>query len=203
MQINCQMLARLRILVVAGACFVSALPSALAEAAANRLEHLHHASTSVAHAMSTAQSMSYAMAKRAMGRSETQFLRELNLCESQGGINFGEARWRLQAVDAGARLEELANAEKLFGILLEAARQWNGTADDAFNVIDALGVLSYQLEKLSVGLGRMSDEELASLLQRGTHSPTSASAAPLRPKDVPELGSPSPSTTSRLGDRNL
>jgi hypothetical protein len=201
MQINCQMLARLRILMVAGACFLSTLPNAFAEAAANRLEHLHHASTSVAHAMSTAQLLSYTMAKRAMGRPETQFLRDLNLCENQGGINFGEARWRLQAVDASARLEELANAEKLFGILLEAARQWNGTADDAFNVIDALGVLTYQLEKLSVGLGRMSDEELATLLQRGSNPPTSASAAPLRPKDIPDLQTRSRSTTGR--DQNL
>jgi hypothetical protein len=191
------MLVGLRTLVVAAVCFIAALPSAFADAAANRLENLHHASTSVAHAMSTAQLLGYAMAKRVTGRSEQQFLRELNLCESQTGINFGEARWRLQAVDAGARLDELANAEKLFGIVLEAARQWNGTADDAFNVIEALGVLSYQLERLSVGLGRMSDDELAALLQRGISPATAASAAPPRAQEPAEL------VQSRPAERKL
>ena len=189
---NCQMLAWLRLLAVAGTCFVSALPLARADVFPTRLEHLHHASTSIAHAMSTAQLLAHAMAKRAIGRSEDQFLRELNTCQNLGGINFGEARWRLQAVDATGKVEELAHSERLFGIVLEAARQWNGTAEDAFNVIEALGVLSSQLEKLSVGLGRMSDEELATLMQRAPTAPaaipqsippTSAGDVPIRPKD--------------------
>jgi hypothetical protein len=59
-------------------------------------------------------------------------------------------------------------------------------------VIEALGVLGAQLEKLSVGLGRMSDEELATLMPRtpAAHAATpqpvpsnSASDVPLRPKD--------------------
>jgi hypothetical protein len=132
------------------------------------------------------------MAKRAIGRSEDQFLRELNTCQNLGGINFGEARWRLQAVDATGKVEELAHSERLFGIVLEAARQWNGTAEDAFNVIEALGVLSSQLEKLSVGLGRMSDEELATLMQHAPNAsaaipqsipPASAGEVAIRPKD--------------------
>jgi len=189
---NCQTLAWLRVLAVAGTCFVGALPPAHADAFPTRLEHLHHASTSIAHAMSTAQLLGHAMAKRAIGRSEDQFLRELSTCQNLGGVNFGEARWRLQAVDATSKLEELAHSERLFGIVLEAARQWNGSAEDAFNVIEALGVLSAQLEKLSVGLGRMSDEELATLMQRTPPAPatsaqpaapSAASDAPLRPKD--------------------
>jgi hypothetical protein len=197
------------LLVVAGACFIGVAPIAHAEISANRLEHLHHASTSVAHAMSTSQLLSYAMAKRAIGRSENQFLRDLNACENLGGINFGEARWRLQAVDATAKLEELAHAERLFGIVLEAARQWNGTAEDAFNVMEALGVLSYQLEKLSVGLGRMSDEELAALIQRGVSpsaqpaASTSASETQIRAKDAPELQSRPRNTTWRVDGNNL
>jgi hypothetical protein len=187
---------------------LSAVPNAFADSSANRLEHLHHAVTSVAHAMSTAQLLGHSLAKRVIGRSENQFQRDLNNCENLGSINFGEARWRLQAVDAGSKLEELAHAERLFGILLEAARQWNGTAEDAFDVIDGVGVLSYQLEKLSVGIGHMSDEELASLLQRSTGTaaqpavPTSASAAAVRPKDDTSLPR-TRNTAWRNSDQNL
>jgi hypothetical protein len=189
---NCQMLAWLRALAVAGTCFIASLPLACAETFPTRLEHLHHASTSIAHAMSTAQLLGHAMAKRAIGRPEEQFLRELNICQNLGGINFGEARWRLQAVDASSKLEELAHSERLFGIVLEAARQWNGTPEDAFNVLEALGVLNAQLERLSVGLGRMSDDELATLVQRTLIAAPaipqsipgpSTSDAPLRPRD--------------------
>jgi hypothetical protein len=188
------------------ACLLGAIPNAFADAADNRLEHLHHAAISVAHAMSTAQLLGHALAKRAIGRSENQFQRDLNSCESVGAINFGEARWRLQAVDAGAKLEELANAERLFGILLEASRQWNGTAEDAFNVIDAIGVLSYQLERLSVGIGRMSDAELTALRQRapdaGPQPRTAASAASAQD---PRANVPSRSGASfvKADDQNL
>src|SRR5678815_1139964 len=168
---NCQMPAWLRALAIAGTCFAFSSTLARAEAFPTRLEHLHHASTSIAHAMSTAQLLGQAMAKRAIGRPEEQFLRELNICQNLGGINFGEARWRLQAVDATSKVEELAYSERLYGSVLEAARQWNGTAEDAFNVIEALGVLNAQLEKLSVGLGRMSDDELATLVQRTLTAP--------------------------------
>jgi|SRR5689334_8777022 len=178
---KCHTFVGLRAFALSIACLLCWVPDAFANAAANRLEHLHHAAISVAHALSTAQMLGHALAKRAIGRSESQFQRELNNCESMGQINFGEARWRLQAVDAGAKLEDLTNAERLFGILLEAAREWNGTAEDAFNVIEAISVLSYQLERLSVGIGRMSDEELAALRQRpadpGPQSSTAASAA--------------------------
>jgi len=198
------MLTGLRTLAAAGACFLGALPSAFADAASNRLEHLHLASTSVTHAMTTAQLLGHAMAKRAIGRSEPQFLRDLDLCETQAQINFGEARWRLQALDAAARLDELINADKLFAILLEAARQWNGTAEDAFNVIDAISVLNSQLERLQVGLARMSDDELAVLLQRGTGTVTSASAAAPRPKEPADLvPSRSRSGAWRVDDQNL
>jgi hypothetical protein len=139
---------------------------AQADTAANRLENLHHAVTSVAHAMSTSQMLGHALAKRVIGRTENQFQRDLNTAEKLAGIAFGEARWRLQAIDATAKLEELGHSERLFGILLEAARQWNGTAEDAFEIIDAVGVLDSQLERLSVSIGRMSDEQLATLLQR-------------------------------------
>ena len=207
MFVNCESSIGLRSLVLTVACCLSAVRPAFADASANRLEHLHHATISVAHAMSTAQLLGHALAKRAIGRSENQFQRDLNNCESLGGINFGEARWRLQAVDAGARLEELANAEKLFGILLEAARQWNGTAEDAFDVMEAIGVLNYQLERLSVGIGRMSDDELAALLQHGASAAsqpsTSASAVSSNPKDILE-SSPSRSRNMawRLDDQN-
>jgi hypothetical protein len=202
---KCKLFVGMRILVtVAG---LSAALDAFADNPANRLEHLHHAVTGVAHAMSTAQLLGHAIAKRVIGRTENQFQRDLNNCENLGAINFGEARWRLQAVDAGGKLEELAHAERLFGILLEAARQWNGTAEDAFDVIDGVGVLSYQLEKLSVGIGHMSDEELASLLQRSSGASaqtavptTSLSAAPVRPTD----NTSRPRNAAwRSGDQNL
>jgi len=201
---KCKLFVWMRVLVIVAG--LSAVSNTFADSPANRLEHLHHAVTSVAHAMSTAQLLGHSIAKRVIGRSENQFQRDLNNCENLGSINFGEARWRLQSVDAGGKLEELAHAERLFGILLEAARQWNGTAEDAFDVIDGVGVLTYQLEKLSVGIGHMSDEELASLLQRSPGAqaavPTSASAAPIRRKDdIPQ--SPARNATLRGGDRNL
>jgi len=206
MLLKCKLSVLLGALVTAVS--LSEVPDAFADSSANRLEHLHHAVTSVAHAMSTAQLLGHSLAKRVIGRSELQFQRDLNNCESIGSINFGEARWRLQAVDAGGKLEELAHAERLFAILLEAARQWNGTAEDAFDVIDAVGVLSYQLERLSVGIGHMSDEELASLLQRTAGAaaqpapPTSASAAPVRPKDDSSLPR-TRNTAWRNSDQNL
>jgi len=68
-------------------------------------------------------------------------------------------------------------------------------------------VLSYQLEKLSVGIGHMSDEELASLLQRSSGASTqpavpttSLSAAPVRPTD----NTSRPRNAAwRSGDQNL
>jgi hypothetical protein len=178
-----------------------------ADTAANRLENLHHAVTSVAHAMSTSQMLGHALAKRVIGRTENQFQRDLNTAEKLAAINFGEARWRLQAIDATAKLEELGHSERLFGILLEAARQWNGTAEDAFEIIDAVGVLDSQLERLSVSIGRMSDEQLAALLQR-TPTTAKANAEPPRaavsivPAD--ELSSSQPrSPARRPDDQNL
>src|SRR3954468_17216497 len=124
---KCKLAVRSCALVIAVS--LSAMPHAFADSSANRLEHLHHAVTSIAHAMSTAQLLGHSLAKRVIGRTENQFQRDLNTCESLASINFGDARWRLQAVDAGSKLEELAHAERLFTILLEAARQWNGTAE--------------------------------------------------------------------------
>ncbi len=207
MLVKCQMLVCLRALAIGVVCFVGTLSLAHAEASATRLEHLHHASMSVAHAMSTAQLLGHAMAKRAIGRAEEQFLRELNTCQNLGGINFGEARWRLQAVDAGKKLEELAHAERLFGIVLEAARQWNGTPEDAFNVLEALGVLNYQLEKLSVGLGHMSDEELITLRQRPSglaSPPTSTASSSSVSKSAADSSSARPrNAVIRSDDQNL
>jgi hypothetical protein len=120
------------------------------------------------------------MAKRAIGRPEEQFLRELNICQNLGGINFGEARWRV----AGRGREQQAGRARALGeIVRHCAR--GGSAmerhpEDAFNVLEALGVLNAQLERLSVGLGRMSDDELATLVQR------TLIAAPAIPQSIPD-----------------
>lgn len=182
--------------------------SAHADTAANRLENLHHAVTSVAHAMSTSQMLGHALAKRVIGRTENQFQRDLNTAEKLAAINFGEARWRLQAIDATAKAEELGHSERLFGILLEAARQWNGTAEDAFEIIDAVGVLDSQLERLSVSIGRMSDEQLATLLQRTPRTTAKTTVGPPRaavsivPADEVPTSQPR-SATGRPDDQNL
>jgi hypothetical protein len=192
----------LKRLLIAAVFAAAAMPSAFAEQAANRLEHLHHAGISVAHALSTAQLLGHALAKRAIGQSENQFQRDLNQCENLGAVNFGEARWRLQAIDAGSKVEELGHSEKLFTVLLEAARQWNGTTEDAYNVIEAIGVLSYQLERLSVSIGRMSDEELATLRQRPSGlapAPTTSAVA----KSAADAAAQPPRNAARAYDQNL
>jgi hypothetical protein len=207
MRINCKMPVWMQRAMLA-VCMVVAVPAAFGEQAVNRLEHLHHAGISVAHAVSTAQLLGHALAKRAIGQSENQFQRDLNHCENLSAVNFGEARWRLQAIDAATKVEELGYSEKLFIVLLEAARQWNGTTEDAYNVIEAIGVLSYQLERLSVSIGRMSDEELATLRQRPSTaagpSGISTTAASAVTKSVVDTSSGRPPNTAiPLDDQNL
>jgi len=166
MPFNCQILKTLRALAVASACLFVFSDAAHADPSAVRLEHLHRVSMSVTHAMSTAQLLGQAMAKRAIGRSEQQFTRELSVCERLALVNFGEARWRLLEMDATDKLEELGYSERLFAILIDTARRWEGDAEEAFDMIEAIGVLASQLERLSAGLHQMSDDELTSLMQR-------------------------------------